>query len=150
MEAAKSSNCYVVCGKSYFEQKDFTNDFEFFSCDCLGDRCRWCYLWRMQEAYRRAQTNWIVTFYRVIAISSYRWSFEVLTFLWAFFRALTVLLVQCTSNFSGRIKVYTGLYLVSKVFFDMNHNRRGRGQLRVKKSKTTLVLEIRSLRQRAC
>ena len=30
MEAAKSSNCYVVCGKSYFEQKDFTNDFEFF------------------------------------------------------------------------------------------------------------------------
>ena len=30
MEAARSSNCYVVCGKSYFEQKDFTNDFEFF------------------------------------------------------------------------------------------------------------------------
>ena len=30
MEAAKSSNCCVVCAKSYFEKKDCTNDFEFF------------------------------------------------------------------------------------------------------------------------
>ena len=33
-----------------FKSKDCTNDFE--SCDCLGDRCRRCYLWRMQEACR--------------------------------------------------------------------------------------------------
>ena len=51
------------------------------SCDCLGDRCRWCYFWRMPVACRRAQTNWIVYFYSVIALSSYRWSFEVLAFL---------------------------------------------------------------------
>ena len=44
------------------------------------DRCRWCCLWRMQEACRRAQTYWKVYFYHVIAISSYCWSFEVLTF----------------------------------------------------------------------
>ena len=97
MEATKSSNCCVVCGRKLFWKKDCTNYFfRVFSCDFLGDGCRWCYLRRMQEACRRAQTNWIVTFYRVIAISS--WSFEVLTFLWAFFRALTVLLVQCASN----------------------------------------------------
>ena len=51
------------------------------SCDCQGDRCRWCYFWRMQVACRRAQKNWIVYFYLVIAITSYRWSFEVLAFL---------------------------------------------------------------------
>ena len=51
------------------------------SRDCLGDRWRWCYFWRMQVACRRVQKNWIVYFYRVIAISSYRWSFEVLAFL---------------------------------------------------------------------
>ena len=67
------------------------------SCDCLGDRCRWCYFWRMQEAFRRVLINWMVYFYRPVAISSYCWSFEVLTFLWAFLRAPTVLLMQCTS-----------------------------------------------------
>ena len=51
------------------------------SCDCLGDRCRWCYFLMMQVACRRAQTNWIVFFYRVIALSSYWRSFGGLTFL---------------------------------------------------------------------
>ena len=89
---------------------------QVLSCDCLGVRCRWYYLWRMQEACRRAQTNWIVYFYWVIAISSYRWSFEVLTFLWAFFRAPTVLLVQCTSNYSEKLK-FTKVHVFSKVSF---------------------------------
>ena len=40
-----------MCGRKLFSKsKDCTNDFE--SCDCLGDRCRRCYLWRMQEACR--------------------------------------------------------------------------------------------------
>ena len=46
--------------------------------------CRWCCFWRMQEACGRAQMYCMVHFYLVIAFSSYSWSFEVVTFLWAF------------------------------------------------------------------
>ena len=106
-----------------------------------------------REACRRVQTSWIVTFYRVIAFSSYRWSFEVLTFLWAFFRALTLLLTQYTSSFSGKLK-FTQVYILFQKCFLTWITTSGadyqnkKGQFRVKKSKTTLVLEIRSLRQR--
>ena len=103
MEAAKSLNCCVVCTiKLFSKSKRLYKRLRVLHCDCLGDQCRWCYLWRMQEACRRAQTNRIVYFYRVIAISSYRWSFDVITFLLAFFRASTVLLVLSTSNFSEK------------------------------------------------
>ena len=34
------------------------------------DWCRWCCLWRMQEACRRAQTYWIVYFYHVTWLTS--------------------------------------------------------------------------------
>ena len=78
--------------------------------------CRWCCFWRMQEACGRAQTYCMVHFYPVIAFSSYSWSFEVLTFLWAFWRASTRLLVQCTDNFSEKLK-FTEVCFVSKVFF---------------------------------
>ena len=74
----------------------------------------------MQEACRRAQTYCIVHFYHVIAFSSYSWSFEVLTFLWAFYRASTHLLVQCTYNFCKKLK-FTEVCFES-FFFDMNHN----------------------------
>ena len=86
----------------------------------------------------------------------YRWSFEVLTFLWEFSTASTVLLVQCTSNFNQKLKFTEVHVLFQKLFlFDTNHNgwtdyQNKNGQCRVKKSKTTLVLEIRSLHQRAC
>ena len=119
-----------MCGRKLFSNnKRLHKRLRVFSFDCLGDRCRLCYLWRMQGACRRAQTNWLVCFDRVIAISSYPWSFEVFTFLWAFFRASTVLLVQCTSNFNQKLK-FTEVYVsFQKVFFfvfffDMNHNRR--------------------------
>ena len=70
------------CGRKLFSKcKRLYKRLRVVSCDCLGDRCRWCYFWRMQVACRRAQTNWIVYFYRVIALSSYWWSYEVLTFL---------------------------------------------------------------------
>ena len=70
------------------------------------DRCRWCCLWRMQEACRRAKTYWIVYFYHVIAISSYCWSFEVLTFPWAFCWLSTLLLVQWNYNLSQKLWNY--------------------------------------------
>ena len=90
----------LLCGvwkEVIFKKQRLYKRLRVLSCNCLGDRCGWCYLWRMQEACRRALINWMVYFYRVIAISSYRWSFEVLTFLWAFFRAPSILLLQCTS-----------------------------------------------------
>ena len=77
---------------------------------------RWCCFWRMQEACGRAQTYCMVHFYPVIAFSSYSWSFEVLTFLWAFWRASTWLLVRFTYNFSEKLK-FTEVCFVSKVFF---------------------------------
>ena len=63
--------------------------------------------------------------------------------------------MQCTSNFSEKLKFTEVYVLFQNIFFDMNSKRRSRlpkqkGQCRVKKSKTTLVLEIRSLHQRAC
>ena len=78
--------------------------------------CRWCCFWRMQEACRRAQTYCMVHFYHVIAFSSYSWSFEVVTFLRAFWRAFTQLLVQGTYNFSKKLK-FTEVCFVLKVFF---------------------------------
>ena len=81
-----------------------------------SNRCRWCCFWRMQEACGRAQTYCMVHFYLVIAFSSYSWSFEVVTFLWAFWRASTLLLVQCTYNFSKKLK-FTEVCFVLKVFF---------------------------------
>ena len=70
----------------------------------------------MQEACQRAQTNWIVHFYHVIAFSSYRWSFEVLTFLWAFPEPSTLLLVQCTPNVSEKLK-FIQVYVLFQKFF---------------------------------
>ena len=81
-----------------------------------SNRCRWCCFWRMQEACGRAQMYCMVHFYLVIAFSSYSWSFEVVTFLWAFWRASTLLLVQCTYNFSKKLK-FTEVCFVLKVFF---------------------------------
>ena len=54
----------LLCGvwKEFILKKGLYKRLRVFSCDCLGDGCRWCYLRRMQEACRRAQTNWIVTF----------------------------------------------------------------------------------------
>ena len=103
--------------------KRLYKQFRVLSCNCLGDWCIWCYFWRMQVACRRAQTNWIVYFYRVIALSSYRWSFEVLAFRYAFFRASAASAVYF--QFWQKIKVYRSLCFVSKVFFDMTHNRQG-------------------------
>ena len=80
------------------------------------NRCRWCCFWRMQEACGRAQTYCMVHFYPVIAFSSYSWSFEVVTFLRAFWRAFTQLLVQGTYNFSEKLK-FTEVCFVLKVFF---------------------------------
>ena len=104
--------------------KRLYKQFRVLSCNCLGDWCIWCYFWRMQVACRRAQTNWIVYFYRVIALSSYRWAFEVLAFLYAFFRASAASAVYF--QFWQKIKVYRSLCFVSKIFFDMTHNRQGR------------------------
>ena len=70
----------------------------------------------MQETCGGVQTYYMVHFYHVIAISSYCWSFEVLTFLWVFCRASTLLLVQCTYNFSKKLK-FTEVCFVSKFFF---------------------------------
>ena len=63
--------------------------------------------------------------------------------------------MQFTSNFSEKLKFTEVYVLFQNIFFDMNRKRRSRlpkqkSQRRVKKSKTTLVLEIRSLHQRAC
>ena len=89
-----------LCGvwrKLFTKSKWLYKQLQILSCNCLGDRCRLCYLWRMQEACQRALINCMVCFYSVIAISSYRWSFEVLTFLWVLFSTSTVLLLHCTS-----------------------------------------------------
>ena len=103
-----------MCGRKLFSKsKRLYERLRVWSCNCLGNRCRY-YLWRMQEACRRALINWMVYFYRVIAISSYPWSFEVLTFLWAFFRAQTVLLLQCTSIL---VKKFTNVYGLFHKFF---------------------------------
>ena len=77
----------------------------------------------MQQACWRAQTYFRVYFYRVLGISSYHWSFEILTFMWAFCRASTLLFVQCINNFWQKKLKFTKVCFVSKVFFDMNHNR---------------------------
>ena len=108
-----------------FKKQRLYKRLRVLSCNCLGDRCGWCYLWRMQEACRRALINWMVYFYRVIAISSYRWSFEVLTFLWAFFRAPSILLLQRTSILAKKLK-FTKVYVLFHKFYYANHNRRGR------------------------
>ena len=72
------------------------------------DRCRWCCLWRMQEACRRAQKYWIVYFYHITAISSqYCWSFEVLTFPRECCRLSTLLLVQWNYNLSQKLKSFS-------------------------------------------
>ena len=47
MEATKSSNCFVVCGRKLFGKKDCTNDFEFFlvivwAMDVDGVICEGC------------------------------------------------------------------------------------------------------------
>ena len=133
----------MVRGKKLFSKsKRLHKRLRVFSCDCLGDRCRWCYLWRMQGACRRVQTNWLECFDIVIAISSY------LTFLWAFFRASTVLLMQCTSNFNQKLK-FTEVYVSFQIFFFFfltwtaiggTDYQNKNGQCRVKKSKTKLVL----------
>ena len=126
MEAAKSWNYCVMCGRKLFSKcKWLYKRLRVLSCDCLGDRCRWFYFWRTQVACRRAQTNWILYFYGVIAVSSYRWSFEVLAFLWVFFRVWTVLLVQCTSNFGKNLKFTEVYVLFQKFFFGMNQNWQG-------------------------
>ena len=113
---------------SYFQiAKDCINDFKSSLVivwaidvdDVICEGCNW-------GACRRVQTNWLVCFDRVIAISSY------LTFLWAFYRASTVLLMQCTSKFNQKLK-FTEVYVSFQKFFcfvffcfDMNHNRRDR------------------------
>ena len=134
-----------MCGRKLFSKsKRLHKRLRVFSCDCLGDRCRWCYLWRMQGACRRVQTNWIVCFDRVIAISSY------LTFLWAFFRASTVLLMQCTSNFNQKLK-FTEVYVSFQkfffffCFFFFFHLPQSAGPI----TKTKMVnVELRKVRQR--
>ena len=87
----------------------------------------------MQEACRRAQTYWIVYFYNVVAISSYRWSFEVLTFLRALCRASTVLLVQCTCNLRKKFSLKKFMFSFKSLFFDINHNRWGRLRKQINK-----------------
>ena len=79
----------------------------------------------------------------------YRWSFEVLTFLWAFSTASTVLLMQCTSNFNKKF-CFKSFFFLTRITTGGTDYQNKNGQCRVKKSKTTLVLEIRSLHQRAC
>ena len=137
-----------MCGRKWFSKgKRLYNRLRALFYGCLGDRYRWCYWWRMQEACRRAQTYRIAHFYRVIAISNYPWSFEVLTFLWEFCRASAVLLVQFICNFTEKLKVYISLFCLKSFFFKwittggadyQNH----KVQCWLKKSKTTL--EIRS------
>ena len=134
-----------MCGRKLFSKSKILHKrLWVLSCDCLGDR--WRYLWRVQGACWRAQTNWIIYFYRVIAISSYRWSFEVLPYLWMFFRASTVLLVQCASYFNQKLEFTEGYVLFQKFFFFLTWITTGgadyqnkNGQCRVKKNKTTLV-----------
>ena len=136
-----------MCGRKLFSKwKRLYKQFRVLSCNCLGDRCIWCYFWRMQVACRRAQTNWIVYFYHVIALSSYQWSFEVLASLYAFFRASAA--SEVYFQFWQKIKVYRSLCFVSKVFFltwlttgRANYQNK-KGQCRVKKRKSMLVLEI--------
>ena len=128
-----------MCGRKLFSKsKRLHKRLRVFSCDCLGDR--WCYFWRIQGACRRVQTNWLVCFDRVIAISSY------LTFLWVFFRDSTVLLMQCTSNFTQKLK-FTEVYVSFQKIFFLTWTTIGgadyqnkNGQCRVKKSKTMSVL----------
>ena len=124
--------------------KRLYKQFRVLSCNCLADWCIWCYFWRMQVACRRAQTNWIVYFYRVIALSSYRWAFEVLAFLYAFFRASAASAVYF--QFWQKIKVYRSLCFVSKVFFDMTHNQQGQLPMKIKKGQC----QVKKVRQRQC
>ena len=135
-----------MCGRKLFSKwKRLYKQFWVLSCNCLGNQCIWCYFWRMQVACRRAQTNWIVYFYRVIALSSYRWSFEVLASLYAFFRASAA--SEVYFQFWQKIKVYRSLCFVSKVFLTWLTTRRADYQNKKRsmsstESKTTSVLEI--------
>ena len=133
---------------SYFQKaKDCTNEFE--SClvivwaididDVICEGCK-----------RPVEEHLLVYFYRFIAMSSYRWSFEVPNFLWAFFSAPTVPLLQCTSILAKKLSLQKFMFCFISFFFLHKSQPAGpviktnKGQCRVKKSKTTSVQEIRS------
>ena len=71
------------------------------------------------------------------------------------FRASTVLLMQCTCNFGEKFRftevVLFQNFLLTRITTRKAYYHNKKGKCRVKKSKTTLLLEIWSLHQRrAC
>ena len=108
--SSKVLNYCVMCGRKLFSKcKRLYKRLWVVSCDCLGDRCRWCYFWRMQMACPRAQNK--LDSILLLCHYSLKWSFEVLAFLLGFFRASTAQLVQCTSNFGKKLK-FTEVYVL--------------------------------------
>ena len=140
----------MVCGRKLFsENKRLYNRLRVLLYDFWGDRCR-CYLWRVQEACRRAQTYLIVYFYLKFPLIISYTQFPV-----SVCRASTVLLVQCTCNFGEKFRftevVLFQNFLLTRITTSRAYYHNKKGQCRVKKSKTTLLLEIWSLHQRrAC
>ena len=104
----------------------------------------------MQEACRRAQTYLIVYLYLKLSLIISNTHVPV-----SVCGASTVLPVQCTCNFGDKLKftevVLFQNFLLTRITTGRADCQNKKGQCRVKKSKTTLVLEILSLhRRRAC
>ena len=107
-----------MCGRKLFSKcKRLYKRLRVVPCDCLGDRCRWCYFWKMQVACRRAQSKLdriLLSFHCSLKLSVIIWSTRLPVCF--FFRASTVLLVQCTSNFGKKLK-FTEVYVLFQKFF---------------------------------
>ena len=125
MEGSKSWNCCVVCERKWFSRsKRLYRWLRVLSYDCLGDQWRWCYLWKMQEVCRKAQTYWMVYFYLVVHL-------KLPLIIWSTHFPVSVMYsFNCSASamylqFLTKNIVQRSLYSVSKVFFlYMNHNRR--------------------------